>query len=190
MKTRTGAHHGRDGGRLSAGVRNARALKAAPKVTPVAVLSNAIGKRKVQDEVRGTCTELLSHSAKAAASAIASAAGVPPEIAKLVEAGALAAVAATHQLLPAASTGSERQHLPLPSLLQTPTPTPVKPVGRAGASTDHVQSASAAPSTSLIGHKRGTLIVIKPKTSYQRNKGARRLFDFEGICDFGGPVYI
>ena len=187
MNPRTGAQHGRAGGKLSGGARCARALQQAPKVKAIAVVPAATAKRKADEPSiapQRLCTEALSHSATAAANAIAAAAGVSPEIAQLIQAGALAAIAAS-QHLPAASASSASAaslplRLPAPSPQQAPVITPAKPA------TGFTSGTSQPSSTSLTGHTRGTLVLVKPKAQY----GSRRLFDFTDICKLGEKIRV
>ncbi len=89
---RTGAQNGRAGGRLSAGVRTAKALAAAPRVRVVAEGSTRPSKRAKRDEPVATPTPVTLDeltAAKGKAQAMAESLGLSPGSIKIMVASAL-----------------------------------------------------------------------------------------------------
>jgi hypothetical protein len=176
MPPTSGARSGRLGGVASVAARNSRALRAAPRVTPVRVVERSQGKRQKV----AAATENGASCAASVANALATTAHVTPEVAALMTAAAQAAVAAV-QSQPAACTAASSSKATAASSKATG-----KRKAPAAASSSGVlksrdvpppPAATPAP-VSLFGHRRGTEVVTKVKSEY----GARKTYDFDDIC--------
>jgi len=145
-------------------------------VTPLRVVERGSGKR--QKLAAGTAN--AASCAASVAASLATTAGVTPEIAALMQATALAAVAAV-QSQPGAAAAASSSTAPAPSAKargKRKVPAAASSSG-ASRSRDLPPPLHATPApVSLTGHRRGTEVVSKVQSSY----GARKSYSFDDVC--------
>ena len=173
VKGRTGAANGRTGGKLGGGIRARNTLKALPRVKIVGAIAQSSG---------GSTRALLSPASPPGTVGVAAASRaimmmgqaleLTPTRMGLAQQVAVAAVAAQQAAsssfsappsVPAAQPrGNAGKHT-----LALVTPASSKPVAKRPAA---CRAPDSVPTTGLAAGKRGTMVVVQPKSSYGANK--------------------
>ena len=164
----TGAQNGRAGGRLSGGVRAAKALAVAPRVRVVAEGSRP-SKRARRDEPMATPTPVTLGeltAAKGHAQAMAESLGLSPNSTKIMVASALGTFAGSAMAAKAPAAAA------VTSTRVGKQPVRAEPQAMAGA------SSSASEPLSLKGRPRGSQVVVQVAAEY----GARKVYTFSDVC--------